>query len=118
MNKCPCCKSKTIKELGHHEICNVCWWEDNPSQSTDPNLERGANRLCLNDYRENRSYKTLIKRWLPEIIAFYAIMIIIGIAAGAGISGGWWKGLGIALFAGTSVLLMELPKKKRENNFS
>jgi hypothetical protein len=111
MNKCPCCNSKTIKKLGTHEICNVCWWEDDPAQSTDPNLERGANRLCLNDYREERSYKTLIKRWLPEILLFYAIMIVIGFAIGG------WKGFGFAASIGTFILCMELPNKKRENNF-
>ncbi|WP_084739547.1 CPCC family cysteine-rich protein [Frigidibacter mobilis] len=25
---CPCCRFPTLSEHGIHEICRVCWWED------------------------------------------------------------------------------------------
>jgi hypothetical protein len=46
---CPCCGYKTfIKQpLGSHDICQVCFWEEDPTQLEDPNLEGGANRVLL-----------------------------------------------------------------------
>ena len=46
---CPCCGEETIEELGDYEICKICDWEDDPSQSEDPNDDLGANTLSLNE---------------------------------------------------------------------
>ena len=56
MNKlhaCPCCGSKTLKDVGEFDICNVCKWEDDPLQRKDPNDDMGANTMSLNDYRRD-----------------------------------------------------------------
>jgi Cysteine-rich CPCC len=45
---CPCCLRKTITELGGYEICEICGWEDDPTQSGDPEYKGGANLLSLN----------------------------------------------------------------------
>lgn len=49
---CPCCKHKTIEELGYYEICPVCGWEDDPVQSADPDFSGGANTLSLNEAKQ------------------------------------------------------------------
>jgi hypothetical protein len=48
---CPCCGSKVLREGGAFEICPVCGWEDDPSQSDDPELDGGANPISLSDAR-------------------------------------------------------------------
>ena len=45
---CPCCKSREIGVLGNYEICSICGWEDDPTQSADPEYSGGANKKCLN----------------------------------------------------------------------
>ena len=49
---CPVCRHHTLSERGAYEICSVCGWEDDPAQSTDPDLAGGANRESLNRARE------------------------------------------------------------------
>ncbi len=51
--KCPCCGYHTLTEVGVYEICPVCFWEDDPVQESDPELEGGANELSLTECRRN-----------------------------------------------------------------
>ncbi len=46
---CPCCgyKSLNIKPPGTFEICEVCYWQDDPIQYNDPDFEGGANKVSL-----------------------------------------------------------------------
>lgn len=44
---CPCCGYKTLAEPGGYGLCTICWWEDDPAQSENPDLEGGANRPSL-----------------------------------------------------------------------
>lgn len=52
---CPCCGSKTFnkKPKGSYEICEVCFWEDDPIQLSDPDYEGGANRVSLRQGQKN-----------------------------------------------------------------
>ncbi len=52
---CPCCGYKTFKELpkGHYQICEVCFWEDDPVQLKDPDYEGGANNVSLRQGQQN-----------------------------------------------------------------
>jgi hypothetical protein len=57
MNKkfaCPCCGFLTLEEEspGTHEICPVCYWEDDLVQFEDPN-HWGANGVSLAETRLN-----------------------------------------------------------------
>lgn len=52
LNPCPCCGSRIFTSLGQYEICNVCGWEDDPVQSTDPNYGGGANKQSLNQAKK------------------------------------------------------------------
>ena len=52
---CPCCESKVIGEPGAYEICEVCNWEDDPTQSADPTYAGGANRMSLVQARISRN---------------------------------------------------------------
>ena len=42
---CTCCGYKTLEEPagGTHEICELCDWEDDFVQTSDPDYEGGAN---------------------------------------------------------------------------
>ncbi|MDE5546198.1 MAG: hypothetical protein K2I88_01915 [Anaeroplasmataceae bacterium] len=53
--KCPCCGFYTFatKPKGGYFICPVCFWEDDPFQSQDPDLEGFANSVSLNQARIN-----------------------------------------------------------------
>ena len=55
---CPCCGSLTLTEAppGTFDICGVCLWEDDDVQFDDADYEGGANRVSLNQAREN--YRT------------------------------------------------------------
>ena len=51
-DKCPCCGYKTISTIGEYEICDLCLWEDDPSQR-DNSLSLGANKVSLKKGQEN-----------------------------------------------------------------
>ncbi len=48
---CPCCGQRTLSERGAYEICRRCAWEDDPTQSDDPDYRGGANEMSLNEAR-------------------------------------------------------------------
>lgn len=48
---CPCCGHWTLDELGHYDICEVCFWEDDPIQFDDPTYRGGANEESLLEAR-------------------------------------------------------------------
>jgi hypothetical protein len=52
---CACCGYKTFKHPaeGSYDICEVCFWEDDPVQFKDPNFEGGANLTSLSQAQEN-----------------------------------------------------------------
>ena len=52
---CPCCGYKTFEHEpnGSFEICEVCFWEDDPIQLEDPNYEGGANPMSLRQAQRN-----------------------------------------------------------------
>lgn len=48
---CPCCGSLMLSGYGEYEICDICGWEDDPVQSSDPAFAGGANKNSLNEAR-------------------------------------------------------------------
>lgn len=52
---CPCCGCKTFthEPNGSYEICEVCFWEDDLIQLTDPDYEGGANPTSLRQAQQN-----------------------------------------------------------------
>ena len=52
---CPCCGYKTFREQpnGTYDICQGCFWEDDPIQLDDPDYEGGANRVSLKQGQKN-----------------------------------------------------------------
>jgi hypothetical protein len=48
---CPCCGNRTISEPDSYEICEICRWEDDPVQLSDPDYSGGANHISLNQAR-------------------------------------------------------------------
>jgi hypothetical protein len=52
--KCMCCDLPTLPEDSMFEICPLCGWQDDGVQNDDPDFDGGANKLSLNEYRQNR----------------------------------------------------------------
>lgn len=52
---CPCCGYKTFLEKppGTYDICDICFWEDDPIESTDPKYSGGANKISLEEAIKN-----------------------------------------------------------------
>lgn len=51
---CPCCGFLTLSSsIGSHEICPVCYWEDDLIQSKEPTCAGGANNISLESAKEN-----------------------------------------------------------------
>jgi hypothetical protein len=52
---CPCCGYKTFYTApdGSYDICDVCFWEDDPIQLADPDYEGGANLMSLRQAQQN-----------------------------------------------------------------
>ena len=44
---CPCCGYRTLLERDTYELCPVCFWEDDPRESRDPNFALGANGVSV-----------------------------------------------------------------------
>lgn len=67
---CPCCGNLTFtKEPGStHDICPVCYWEDDKLQLRDPEFAGGANRVSLLEARENyKKFGAAEERFLPFV---------------------------------------------------
>lgn len=51
---CPCCGYYKFEEnIGSHDICPICYWEDDLVQTEDADFSGGANTFSLNQCREN-----------------------------------------------------------------
>jgi hypothetical protein len=46
---CPCCGHLTLSEQRMYDLCDVCFWEDDLNQLSDPTSPRGANGYSLID---------------------------------------------------------------------
>ncbi|SMQ63462.1 Cysteine-rich CPCC [Devosia lucknowensis] len=67
---CPCCEFLTYVSLpkGCHEICPVCFWQDDPVQAADSNYAGGANRVSLVTARRNfREHGAKDRLSLPHV---------------------------------------------------
>jgi len=55
MFPCACCGYKTLDHPpnGSYDICEVCYWEDDPIQHRDPAFEGGANSMSLRQAQQN-----------------------------------------------------------------
>jgi len=53
--QCPCCDYYTLRDSYENtfEICEVCYWENDGIQFSDPDYEGGANAVSLNQARQN-----------------------------------------------------------------
>jgi hypothetical protein len=52
---CPCCGYKTFDTQpdGSYNICDVCFWEDDPIQLANPDYKGGANPMSLRQAQQN-----------------------------------------------------------------
>lgn len=52
---CPCCGYDSLDPSSRlqYSICEIGFWEDDPVQFEDPDFVSGANRVSLNQAREN-----------------------------------------------------------------
>ena len=62
---CPCCDYLTIQDVRRHEICPVCYWEDDPIQFEDRAYMGGANEVSLQEAKINyRKYGASMKEYV------------------------------------------------------
>ena len=66
---CPVCGYRTLGDShGHFDICPVCFWEDDNLQCLDFDYAGGANRVSVNQARENyKKFGAKEKRVLPYV---------------------------------------------------
>ena len=52
---CPCCGYKSLDEepTATYQICDICFWEDDPIQFNDWNYVGGANKVSLIQGQKN-----------------------------------------------------------------
>lgn len=52
---CPCCKHRTLSARAEHEVCPVCFWEDDGQDEDEADVVRGGpnGRLSLSAARAN-----------------------------------------------------------------
>ncbi|WP_080662722.1 CPCC family cysteine-rich protein [Sinorhizobium meliloti] len=52
---CPCCKHRTLSARAEHEVCPVCFWEDDGQDDADADEVRGGpnGHLSLSAARAN-----------------------------------------------------------------
>jgi hypothetical protein len=73
---CPCCGYLTLPQApsGTYELCPVCFWEDDGVQFRNLDYEGGANKVSLNQARQNfgelgvseARFKSNVRPPLPE----------------------------------------------------
>ena len=51
---CPCCGYRTLDKNMLFNVCEICFWEDDPIQSLDPDYKGGANGdITLREAQQN-----------------------------------------------------------------
>ncbi|MFF5112200.1 CPCC family cysteine-rich protein [Streptosporangium sp. NPDC000509] len=53
---CPCCGFLTLEERGMHEVCPVCFWEDDGQDEHDADEVRGGPNYELSLIRGRRNF--------------------------------------------------------------
>ena len=51
-HKCPVCGQYEFPEEDSFDICDVCGWEDDGLQESEPDYKGGANQMSLNQAKE------------------------------------------------------------------
>ncbi|MGI4844324.1 MAG: CPCC family cysteine-rich protein [Janthinobacterium lividum] len=49
---CRCCDRPTISDADCFESCDICGWDDDPTQLANPGFPGGANRNSLRQARD------------------------------------------------------------------
>jgi hypothetical protein len=52
MIKCPVCGQYSFERKNNFEVCEVCGWENDGVQLSNPDYDGGANELSLNQFRD------------------------------------------------------------------
>ncbi|MDF1836912.1 MAG: CPCC family cysteine-rich protein [Planctomycetota bacterium] len=52
-NQCPCCDYYSLARRGAHDICPVCYWEDDGTNLDGLNQVSSANHITLFEARQN-----------------------------------------------------------------
>ena len=60
LDLCRCCGKPTIEEYDSFEICEICLWEDDNLQYAEPDREGGANKMSLNQAKEDARRRGLL----------------------------------------------------------
>lgn len=66
LSPCPCCGYNTIKQIGHYNICPVCYWEDDGGR--DENAFSSANSMTLKEAKFNFQNLGVMSERFLEIV--------------------------------------------------
>jgi len=55
---CPCCGFLTLSHRGYHELCPVCFWEDEGQDDHDADEIRGGSNRSLSLTQARRNFAT------------------------------------------------------------
>ena len=59
LSPCPCCGYRTLDQPDIYQLCPVCFWEDDPHQTLQPDSTDGANGFSLIEGRE--TYRSIVQ---------------------------------------------------------
>jgi len=57
--RCPCCASRTLRERGVDDICQVCWWHDDGQDDVDADEVRGGPNGNISLTQARASYREI-----------------------------------------------------------
>lgn len=58
----------TLNGMGDYDICPICFWEDDPVQSENPDYRGGANKISLHEAQKNyKEFGACEKRFLKNV---------------------------------------------------
>ncbi|MGV9693442.1 CPCC family cysteine-rich protein [Streptomyces sp. NPDC003444] len=69
---CPCCGYLTLEARGAHEICTVCYWEDDGQDEHDDDVVRGGPNQSLSLVQAQRNFEEMgacDPRWVKYVRA-------------------------------------------------
>ncbi len=73
--ECPCCGYKTFDEppIGTFNICELCGWEADTVQSTEPDCEGGPNGICLREAQQEFVNSNLDTKGFEKSLTWQAL---------------------------------------------
>jgi len=66
MIKCPVCGQYEFEERDDYDSCDICCWQNDGLQMSNPDFWGGANDLSLNDFRAEWQKRNLVQQRVAQ----------------------------------------------------